>query len=102
MPVYHVLGNALVSDEELVLKQATGALGTFLEQAEKRPDAADLEFSTGGGTVRGITRDLEVARGERSPSRQWVSASRSRSKSATSTPGGSRWSAGFLLPRARV
>ena len=65
MPLYHALGTALVTEEELAVKQATGALETFLQDAETRPDAAELEFSTGNVTIRGISPGLEVARGER-------------------------------------
>lgn len=61
MPVYYAVGDALVTQEELIEKRVTGDLGQFVDSLAKVDAHAEIEFSTGRATRNNLVLELPAA-----------------------------------------
>ena len=64
MPIYYALGDALVTEDELVEKKILGKFGQFSKALKTQPASAKLEFSTGVLTADNLLNTVILASGK--------------------------------------
>jgi hypothetical protein len=67
MAVFTAVGSALVTDQELMDKQADGAFDDFVEELKTNPSKARIPFSNGELTAENRKTDYKESDGTRTP-----------------------------------